>query len=107
MMKPTKRQMMLLRFYSKYETKPLTLFCIARTFWLLWLLLLLPFAAGWWFIWAGWPGYGWLLIGMSMGAFLRDVNGILSLFRTWAVIHEIIMWERLRELIQSHEEDAA
>ncbi|SRR5260370_20758303 len=106
-MKPTKRQMLLLRFYAKYETKPLTLFCIARTFWLLWLLLLLPLAIGCWFIWGGWSGYGWLLIGVSIGAFLRDVNRILSFSRTWAVIHEIIKWEQLRELIESHEKDAA
>ena len=106
-MKPTKRQMMLLRFYAKYESKPLTLFCIARTFWLLWILLLLPVAIGCGFISGGWPTYGWLLIGVSIGAFLRDVNRILSLSRTWAVIHEIIRWERLRELIQSHDKDAA
>jgi hypothetical protein len=106
-MKPTKRQMMLLKFYAKYETKPLTLFHIARTFWILWLLLLLPLAAGFWFIWAGWPGYGWLFIGVSIGAFLRDVNRILSLSRTWAVIHEIIKWDRVRGLIQSHDKDAA
>jgi hypothetical protein len=106
-MKPTKRQMMLLRFYAKYETKPLTLFCIARTFWLLWLLLLVPPAMGCWFIWAGLPVLGWIFIGASIGAFLRDVNRILSLSRTWAVIHEIIKWERLRELIQSYEKDAA
>jgi len=41
-MKPSKRQMMLLKFYAKYENKPLTLFHIARTFLILWLLLLLP-----------------------------------------------------------------
>ena len=98
--------MMLLRFYAKYEAKPLTLDCIARTFWLLWILLLLPPAIGCWFIWAGCPAYGWLLIGVSFGALFRDVNRILSLFRTWAVIHEIIKWERVRELIQSHEKDA-
>jgi len=34
--------MMLLKFYAKYENKPLTLFHIARTFLILWLLLLLP-----------------------------------------------------------------
>jgi hypothetical protein len=109
-MKPTKRQMMLLRFYAKYETKPLTPFCFARSFWLLWLLwllLLFPIAAGCWFIWAGWSGYGWLLIGASIGAFLRDVNRILSLSRTRAVLHEIIKWERLKELIQSYEKNAA
>ncbi|HWY32874.1 MAG TPA: hypothetical protein VNX46_19065 [Candidatus Acidoferrum sp.] len=106
-MKPTKRQMMLLKFYAKYETKPLTLYCIARAFWIAWLLLLVVPAMGSWFIWAGWPVIGWVFIGISIGAFLRDVNRILSLFRTWPAIHEIIKWERLRELMQSHEKNAA
>jgi hypothetical protein len=106
-MKLTKRQMMLLSFYAKYETKPLTLFCIARTFWLLWLLLLLPIALGCWLVLAGLTGYGWLLIGTSIGAFLRDVNRILSLSRTWAAIHEIIKWERLKELLQKDEKNVA
>lgn len=106
-MKPTKRQMQLLRFYARYETKPLTLFCIARAFWLAWLSLLLPIAGGCWLIWGGLSGFGWLFIGISTGAFLRDIGRILSLSRTWAVMHEIISWERLRELIQSYEKDAA
>jgi len=78
---------------------------MARTFWPLWVLLLLPVAAGCWFIWAG-SGFGWLLIGAAIGAFLRDVNRILSLFRTWGAIHEIINWERLRELIRDSEANA-
>ncbi len=105
-MKPTKRQLMLLKFYAKYEARPLTLFNIARTFWLLWLLLLFPVAAGCWFIWAGWSGFGWVLIGAAIGAFLRDVNRILSLFRTWGAIHEIINWARLRELVHNSETNA-
>ena len=100
-MKLTKRQLKLLKFYAKYQTKPLTLFSIIRPFWIMWLLLLIPLAAGCWCIWAGWPAIGWVLIGASIGAFLRDLNRILSLFCTWPVLHEIINWERLEELIQT------
>ena len=105
-MKLTKPQLTLLKFYAKYETKPLTLFSIVRSFWILWLLLLVFVAAGRWYMWAGWPTVGWLLIGVSIGAFLRDVKRICSLFCTWPVIHEIINWKRVRELIQCREKDA-
>ena len=60
-----------------------------------------------WFIWAGWPEVGWIVIGASIGAFFRDVNRILGLFHTWPAIREIIDWDRLRELSQSHEKRAA
>ena len=105
-MKLTRLQFKLLKFYAKYETKPLTLFSIIRPFWILWLLLLLVAGAGRWYMWAGWPAVGWLFIGASIGAFGRDVNRILSLFRTWPVLHEIINWQRLRELLQGNEKDA-
>jgi len=94
---------MLLKFYSKYQTEPLTLFGIARPFWILWVLLLVPLVAGYWLIGAGCPPLGWMFIGMTIGASLRDVNRILSLFRTWPVIHEIINWQRLGELIRGSE----
>lgn len=100
-MKLTKLQFKILRFYAKFETEPLTLFKIVSVFRLTWLLLLLVPALGWWYIWAGLPALGWVFIGAGIGAFLRDVNRILSLFRTWPVLHQIINWERLRELLQN------
>jgi hypothetical protein len=102
-MKLTKRQFKLLKFYSKYQTEPLTLFKIARAFWLAWILLLLAPAFGWWYIQAGLPALGWVFVGTGIGAFLRDINRILSLFFTWPVLHEIINWERLEFLIQEKE----
>lgn len=101
-MKLTKLQFKLLKFYAKYETKPLTLFKIVSAFWLAWPLLLLVPAFGWWYIWIGWPALGWVFIGVGIGAFLRDVNRILSLLRTWPVLHKIINWELLRELLQNN-----
>jgi len=94
---------MLLRFYSKYQTEPLTLLGIARTFGLMWLLLLLPLLFGCLIILDGLPTFGGMFLGMTIGAFLRDVNRILSLSRTWPVIHEIINWQRLGELIKGSE----
>jgi len=106
-MKLTKLQLKLLKFYAKYQTEPLTLFKIMRAFRLAWLLLLLPPAFGYYYIRVGLPALGWVFIGTTIGAFLRDVNRILSLFRTWPVVHEIINWERLRELLQNNEKGSS
>jgi hypothetical protein len=100
-MKPTKRQLLLLKFYAKYETKPLTFFSIVRLFWLYWLLLLIPIGFGYFFIWGGWPEVGWIFIGVSVGAFLRDINRIIALFRTWPVTHQVINWQRVKELLEA------
>lgn len=105
-MKLTKFQFKLLKFYAKYETTPLTLFCIVGSFWIRWLLLLLVAGGGLWYMWAGWPALGWIFVGVSIGAFLRDWSRILSVFLTWPAIREILDWQRLRELIESHEKQA-
>jgi len=101
-MKLTKLQLKLLKFYAKYQTEPHTLFKIMCAFWLAWLLLLIPPIFGWFYIRVGLPALGWVFIGASIGAFLRDVNRILSLFRTWPMLHEIINWERLVEMLQDN-----
>jgi hypothetical protein len=102
-MKLTKRQLILLRFYAKYETKRLTILSLIPPFRLAWLLLLVPVAAGYWYLRIGFTALGWWCIGAAVGAFLRDINRILSLSRTWPALHEIIKWERLKELIQGCE----
>jgi hypothetical protein len=105
-MKPTKSQLQLLKFYAKYETKPLTVFGIVRSFWLAWMLLALAAVLSYSYVTAGWSVAGWLLLGGCAGAFLRDVGRIISFFGTWPVMREIINWKRLTELSQDHEEDA-
>lgn len=102
-MKLTKLQLKTLKFYAKYQTEPLTMLRMVRSFWLMWLLLLIPVGLGCWYLSSDWPGFGWLCIGASAGAFLRDINRILSLSRTWPAIHETINWQRLQELVQSNE----
>jgi len=107
LMNVTKFQLKLLKFYSKYQTEPLTLFKIMRPFWSTWLLLLIVPIFGCYYIRIGLPSVGWFFIGGTIGAFLRDVNRILSLFRTWPMLHKIINWERLMELLKDNEESTA
>jgi hypothetical protein len=42
-------------------------------------------------------------MGVSIGAFLRDVKRILGPSQTWPILYEIINWERLRVLLQNNE----
>lgn len=103
-MKLTKLQLKILKFYAKYQTERLTLFKIAGAFWLSWLWLLGVLALGWFYVWGGWRAFGWVIIGIAIGAFLRDVNRILTLFRTWPALHEVFNWDRLKDLIQPKEQ---
>jgi hypothetical protein len=106
-MKPTKLQLKVLKFYANYETKPLTLLNILYPFRIQWVLLILIAVAGRWYIWAGWPQASWILIGLSIGAFLRDIARIQILYRTWPVLHEIINWERVKDLMQNNAKDTS
>ena len=106
-MKLTKIQLAWLRQYEKFRAGSPTVSGIIRACWLSWLFLLCGAAFG--FLVTnevGSPAVGWLVIGMCAGAFLRDIGRFQVLFRTWPVLREVISWERVRELIQTHESAA-
>jgi len=103
----TKIQLRLLKNYERFRADSLTVSGIIRTCFLSWLLLLGGGAFGFWVATeAGIPAVGWLVVGMCAGAFLRDIGRFQVLFRTWPVLQEIISWERVRELIQTHDNAA-
>ncbi len=103
----TKIQLKLLKNYERYHADSLTVSGIIRTCLLSWLLLLVSAAIGFWATTAvGVPAAGWLVVGMCAGAFLRDIGRFQVLFRTWPVLREVISWERVRELIQTHDKAA-
>ena len=100
-MKLTRIQRKLLRYYAQHSTKPPTVWSVLRAFAVSWLLLAACAAASTWFIWAGWPVVAWVLIGLCGGAFLRDIGRIQVFLRTWPVLHAIIDWPRVQELLSS------
>jgi hypothetical protein len=105
-MKPTKIQLKLLRYYERFRAESLTVPDVIRICWRSWLALVVGAIFGYWVATAGMPVIGWLVIGMCGGAFLRDIGRFQVLFRTWPVLREVINWERVRELIQTHENAA-
>ena len=106
-MKLTKIQLRLLRQYEKFRAGSPTVSGIIRACWLSWLFLLGGAAFGFWVTTAaGMSAVGWFTIGMCAGAFLRDIGRFRVLFRTWPVLREVISWERVRELIQTHDNAA-
>ncbi|MFO0808893.1 MAG: hypothetical protein U0746_09745 [Gemmataceae bacterium] len=103
----TKIQLKVLKSYERHHADWLTISGIIRTCLPSWLLLLVGAAVGFWAMAAvGVPEAGWLVVGMCVGAFVRDVGRCRVLFRTWPVLREVIRWERVRELIQTHDNAA-
>ena len=51
--------------------------------------------------------FGWLIVGLALGAILGDVGRLQVLLRTWPVLHEVIRWERVAELLNSDEKSGA
>ncbi len=104
-MKPTKAQIKVLKFYAKYHNEPMTPVALVRAHWLAWLVLVLVVVVGASFIFLGLPAIGWVYIGISLGAFLRDVSRIIATIRVWPMLHEVTNWERLFEIIKTSEEE--
>ena len=100
-MKLTNHQIKLLQFYESHRETPLSLGGIIRSFSISWLLIVVVALGSVGLIVAGWPSAGWLYLGICIGAVLRDVNRIIALRRTWPVVHEIVRWERVRELMEA------
>lgn len=100
-MKLTKTQRKLLQFYMQHQTIAPTVPSVLRAFGFSWGVLVLLAAASTWFIRAGWSPVAWVFIGICAGAFLRDVGRIRILFRTWPVIHSVLDWQRVQELLLS------
>jgi len=61
-------------------------------------------ALGWW---AGVPEAAWVLIGMTLGAVLRDVRMLRMQARLWPLNAEITDWKRVAELIGENSEPPA
>lgn len=61
-------------------------------------------ALGWW---AGVPEAAWVLIGMTLGAVLRDVRLLRMQARLWPMNADITDWKRVAELIAENSEPRA
>ena len=51
------------------------------------------------------PSTACLLVGLCIGAFLRDIGHFQGAYRMWPVTQQITDWNRVTELIESHEKD--
>lgn len=45
---------------------------------------------------------GCLMLGMLLGAFLRDLSRFRVLFATWPAIEDITNWERVHSILRAH-----
>jgi hypothetical protein len=55
----------------------------------------------------GWPSVALVLLGIPLGAFWREVDGLRELRRIWPVYREIIAWERVEGLLVGEDHQRA
>jgi hypothetical protein len=108
-MKVTKNQLRFLKIYQELHRQPPTVFG------LLWLgrlgfLALVPgVAVGIWFILMLPPSAaiaGYFVIGMCVGAYLRDIGRSIASVRLWPAIEHIVSWQRVDETVRENEKTA-
>jgi len=46
---------------------------------------------------------GWMLLGLCVGAFLRDIGYYQVTRRTWSVTDRVIDWKQVEDLVDSHD----
>ena len=109
-MQLTKTQLRFLRIYQQLHRQPPTLGSLLWLGRLGWLSLLPGIAVGVWFIVAlpsSFGATGYLVVGMCVGAFLRDLGRSIASVRLWPVIERIVEWQRVDDLAQGRNDRAA
>jgi hypothetical protein len=105
-MKLTRLQYKALKIYWHYHTAGQTVGQIFRTCWRQWLLVAILGAFVFLISIPASPAVGYLVMGLCIGAFFRDIGYYQVSLRMWPVSQQIIDWKRVSELIESHETGA-
>lgn len=99
----TPLQIRLLENYALLHTKQYSFWVSVRLCLRSWLALLLCVGLGLWMITKlGMIEVGCVLIGMAIGAFLRDIGRYRVAIATWPVIEDITIWERVHSILRAH-----
>ena len=106
-MKLTRLQHKVLLSYRGFHTNGWSIPQVLRISWRQSLILLVWAVAGSWYMTQFSPWVGGLIAGLAAGALLRDIGHFQMAFRIWPVSREIINWQRVAELIESHEKGKA
>ena len=67
-----------------------------------WLALVVPSGTGVFLCYSGDWIYGFLFIGVGVGAFLRDLGRIISIARFWPVNEEVLDWPKVEQLLKEN-----
>jgi hypothetical protein len=104
-MKFTRRQVKFLKIYQRLHRKPPTVLGLLWLGRLNWILLLPVIAVGLSSLLAAPPGpeVGYLMIGMCVGAFFRDVGRNIASVRFWPVIEQVVSWEKVDQAVAESE----
>jgi len=66
-----------------------------------WALLALPAAAAYFIIVPNLPGLGWTVVGLCIGAALRDIGYYRIGLDFWPIRDQIVDWQRVTELLDA------
>lgn len=103
-MKLTTLQKRTLLFFNSFNSAPPTVRRQLSFNWIAWALLLILGAISCVALLVpGLEAAGYLLIGMILGAFFRDIGRYRAIVRVWPVYREIINWQRVSELLDPSE----
>jgi hypothetical protein len=100
-MKLTRRDTLYLRALSEIHAKQPSFLVLLKFYRLAWFLLfILGLCGGLLALTPDAIGPGSILVGTVIGAFLRDVNRILVVKRTWPITETITNWDAVSDLLR-------
>jgi hypothetical protein len=106
-MKLTKHQCKVLRVWLRYHSSGYGVGQWIRSCWKSWLLLGAMAAWAYIYVVPTSAGLGWAVLGLCMGAALRDIGYYQVSRRTWSVTDRVVDWKRVQEFVDSYEKPVA
>src|SRR5580700_3210804 len=95
----TRLQYKALKNWRRYHTTGYSVGQFVRTVWLGWLALAIFCSLIFFLVFPCFP----VCLGLCLGAFFRDIGYYKSSRKIWPVTQQIVEWNRVNEMIESHE----
>lgn len=105
-MKLTRIQYKILRVWLRYHVGGYGIGQLCRSCWKSWFGLGLVGALSYWITVSITPAISWGMVGLCLGAFLRDIGYYQVSRRTWPVTERLIDWKLTQELVDAYEKPA-
>lgn len=104
-MQLTPYQFAMLKRSQRFHAEGLSAYRLILRHWRYWLVLLVMASTSFLIFLPVDTEVTWSLMGFYLGAFARELGHIRHVIRIWPVSNQITSWERVAELIESHERE--